>query len=191
VARLLDVARIEFLGYRDSGMAGEPANDAAGSLWSTDPAVVAERVAVILAEEAASALVIYDESGIYGHPDHLQVHRAGRLAAARAGVATLYQTTVDREYLHFVETHLVGEAALGGDLGMVRAHIGVPTVMVTATVDVSGQLDRKRAAMAAHASQILETTSAFQLGLEQFAAVYGWEWFVRQGPPGPIDDLSG
>jgi hypothetical protein len=44
--------------------------------------------------------------------------------------------------------------------------------------------------MAAHASQIPETTSAFQLGLEQFAAVYGWEWFVREGPPGAIDDVA-
>ncbi len=189
-AGLLNVARIEFLGYRDSGMAGDPANRTAGSLWSTDPAVVAERVSAILREEAASALVTYDESGIYGHPDHLQVHRAGTLAAARAGVGTIYQATIDREYLHFVETHLVEQAALAGDLGIVRSHIGVPTVMVTTAVDVTGQLDRKRAAMAAHASQIPETTSAFRLGLEQFAAVYGWEWFVRTGPPGPIDDLA-
>ena len=60
---------------------------------------------------------------------------------------------------------------------------------ITTAVDVGGQLELKRAAMAAHASQIPETTSAFQLGLEQFAAVYGWEWFVRSGPPGPIDEL--
>jgi LmbE family N-acetylglucosaminyl deacetylase len=66
----------------------------------------------------------------------------------------------------------------------------MPTVMVTATVDVAGQLHRKRAAMAAHASQIPETTATFQLGFEQFAAVYGWEWFIRRGPPGPIDDLA-
>ena len=189
-AGLLNVARIEFLGYHDSGMAGDPANHTAGSLWSTDSAVVAERVSVILREEAASALVTYDEFGIYGHPDHLQVHRAGTLAAARAGVGTIYQATIDREYLHFVETHLVEQAVLAGDLGMVRSHIGVPTVMVTTAVDVTGQLDRKRAAMAAHASQIPETTSAFRLGLEQFAAVYGWEWFVRNGPPGPIDELA-
>jgi LmbE family N-acetylglucosaminyl deacetylase len=189
-AGVLGVARVEFLGYHDSGMQGDPANEAPGSLWSTDPAVVAERVASILREEAAGALVIYDESGIYGHPDHVQVHRAGTLAAAQAGVATVYESTIDREYLHFVETHLVEEAILAGDLGLARSHLGMPTVMVTATVDVAGQLHRKRAAMAAHASQIPETTATFQLGFEQFAAVYGWEWFIRRGPPGPIDDLA-
>jgi LmbE family N-acetylglucosaminyl deacetylase len=102
----------------------------------------------------------------------------------------VYEVTVDREYLHFVETHLVEEAVLAGDLGLVRSHIGLPTVMVTTTVDVTGVLDCKREAMAAHASQLPETTSAFQLGLEQFAAVYGWEWFMRHGPPGAIDRLA-
>ena len=77
-----------------------------------------------------------------------------------------------------------------GDLGLVRSHIGLPSVEVTTTIDVSGVLDRKRSAMACHGSQIPETTSAFQLGLEQFAAVYGWEWFVRRGPPGVIDQLA-
>ena len=189
-AALLGVDRTEFLGYHDSGMAGDAANDAPGSLWSTDAAEVADRLAVILDEERAAALVTYDETGIYGHPDHLQVHRACALAAAQANTQTVYQATVDREYLHFVETHLVEQAILAGDLGMVRSHIGVPSVMITTAVDVTFELDRKRAAMAAHASQIPETTSAFQLGLEQFAAVYGWEWFVRTGPPGPIDELA-
>jgi LmbE family N-acetylglucosaminyl deacetylase len=190
-AGLLDIARTEFLGYGDSGMLGDAANDAAGSLWSADLTEVAERIAVVLREENASAVVIYDETGIYGHPDHLQVHRAGTVAAERAGVPTVYEATVDREYLHFVETHLVEQAILAGDLGMVRSHIGVPSVMITTAVDVTTQLDRKRAAMAAHRSQIPETTSAFQLGLEQFSAVYGWEWYVRNGPAGPIDDLAG
>ena len=190
-AGLLGVARTEFLGYHDSGMeADAAAAHVPGALWSVDLAEVADRLAAVLREEQAAALVTYDETGIYGHPDHLQVHRASTLAAAAAGVDTVYQATVDREYLHFVETHLVEQAILAGDLGMVRSHLGVPTVMITNAVDVSAQLERKRAAMAAHASQIPETTSAFQLGLEQFAAVYGWEWFVRQGPPGPIDDLA-
>src|SRR5690606_18715379 len=103
--------------------------------------------------------------------------------------ATVYDATVDREYLHFVETHLVEEAILAGDLGLVRSHIGVPSVAVDAAVAVRSALDLKRAAMAAHASQIPETTSALRLPEHHFADVYGWEWYVRSGPSGPIDDL--
>ncbi|HEX9549106.1 MAG TPA: PIG-L family deacetylase, partial [Acidimicrobiales bacterium] len=190
-ARSLGVARVEFLGYRDSGLAGEPANTEPGSLWLASVDEVAAGLAEVLRTEQAAALVVYDEFGIYGHPDHVQVHRAGCMAASLVGVSTIYEATVDREYLHFVETHLVEEAILAGDLGLVRSHIGVPSVMVTTTVDVRDVLERKRAAMAAHASQIPETTSALQLGLEQFAAVYGWEWFVRRGPAGAIDDVVG
>jgi LmbE family N-acetylglucosaminyl deacetylase len=189
-AALLGVTDVVFLGYHDSGMPGEASNTAPGSLWAAEVSEVANRLETILRREAATALVVYDESGIYGHPDHLQVHRAGRIGATSAGTPTVYEVTVDREYLHFVETHLVEEAVLAGDLGLVRSHIGLPTVMVTTTVDVTGVLDCKRAAMAAHASQLPETTSAFQLGLEQFAAVYGWEWFMRHGPPGAIDRLA-
>ena len=71
-----------------------------------------------------------------------------------------------------------------------RSHIGMPTEAITTTVDVRGVLEIKRAAMAAHASQIPETASALQLPVERFAAVYGWEWYVRHGPPGPIDDIT-
>jgi LmbE family N-acetylglucosaminyl deacetylase len=65
----------------------------------------------------------------------------------------------------------------------------MPTVVITTTVDVRDVLEAKRAAMAAHASQIPETASAMRLPTEAFAAVYGYEWFVRRGPRGPLDKL--
>ena len=188
-ARLLGVARVAWLGYHDSGMAGDPANEAPGSFWAADPDEASHRLAEVLGSEAPDAVVVYDATGIYGHPDHVQVHRIGRRAARAAGVATVYDATIDREYLHFVETHLVEEAILAGDLGLVRSHIGVPSVEIDATVDVRAVLDVKRAAMAAHASQIPESTSALRLPTHRFADVYGWEWYVRTGPPGPIDAL--
>jgi LmbE family N-acetylglucosaminyl deacetylase len=189
-AALLGVARVAWLGYHDSGMAGDPANDAPGSFWSADLADAVDQLAAVLREEDPAAVVAYDADGIYGHPDHVQVHRVTHRAATAAGVATVYDAIVDREYLHFVETHLVEEAILAGDLGLVRSHIGVASVEIGATVDVRDVLDVKRAAMAAHASQIPESTSALQLPADHFADVYGWEWYVRSGPPGPIDALG-
>jgi len=188
-AELLGVERVEMFGHLDSGMAGDPRNAAPGSFWSQPVGEIAGRLAVLLSEVEASCVVGYDEFGVYGHPDHIQVTRMVSAAADEAGLATVYGSTVDREHLHFVETHLVEEAALAGDLGLVRSRIGVPSVEVAAAVDVRRVLDRKRAAMAAHASQIPESASVLQLPMEHFADVYGWEWYVRQGPPGPIDRL--
>jgi LmbE family N-acetylglucosaminyl deacetylase len=182
----LGIARVAFLGYLDSGLPGDPANDAPGSFFAADTEAVALEVAAILADEDATAIVVYDAGGIYGHPDHVQVHRVGVRAAAMAGVHTVYQATVDREYLHFVETHLVDHA---GDAVPGPLSIGVPSVLVTTMVDVRTCLAAKRRAIAAHASQVPETSSAMTMPSATFADVYGYEWYVRTGPPGIIDLL--
>src|SRR5207302_8668186 len=54
-ARLLGVARTGFPGYHDSGTAGAAASDAPGSLWSTDAAEVASRLAALRAGERPAA----------------------------------------------------------------------------------------------------------------------------------------
>jgi LmbE family N-acetylglucosaminyl deacetylase len=111
-------------------------------------------------------------------------------------VPTIYESTVDREYLHFVETHLVVEATIATQperavlgLGLAAAPLGLSTVEIDCTVDVRPVLPVKREAMAAHASQIPETSSAMRLPGADFAAVYGYEWYGRRGPVGPIDQL--
>ena len=192
-AEVLGVHRVEFLRWRDSGMAGDPGNDAPDAFCRAPVAEAADTVAAILREERATAFVTYDEWGIYGHPDHVQAHRVGMRACESAGVQTRYAATVDREYLHFVETHLVVEAGGGRPvgLGLAASTIGMPTLLIDVAVDVRSVLDRKRAAMAAHGSQIPETASVMQLPVQAFGAVYGYEWFARTGDAGPLDGLSG
>ncbi len=191
-AAVLGVHRVAYLGYRDSGMAGDPANEAPDAFAAASTADAVARLAPTLVEERPVAVVTYDPRGIYGHPDHVKTHEVTVDAAAAAGVETIYEATVDREYLHFVETHVVVEVH-GGErppgLGLAASTLGLPSVAITCTVDVHAVLDVKRAAMAAHASQIPATSSAMTMPREHFAAVYGFEWFVRQGPPGPIDEL--
>ncbi|MCY3952724.1 MAG: PIG-L family deacetylase, partial [bacterium] len=69
-AAVLGCHRVVFLGYRDSGMAGVPTNDAPESFWQADVNEAARRLAGILATEGADVLTIYDSHGGYGHPDH-------------------------------------------------------------------------------------------------------------------------
>jgi len=194
-ARTLGVDALHFLGHRDSGMPGDPANDAPGSFWSADVGEAAPALADVLRDEEVDALAVYDRTGIYGHPDHVQAHRVGVAAARLAGITAVHEMTVDREYLHFVETHLVEEAALAGaaltgDLGLARSRIGSASVEIHLALDVRGWLPTKRAAMAAHASQLPEHSPVFGLDDERFGEVYGWEWFIRRGEPGPIDELA-
>ena len=190
-AELLGVHRVVFLGHHDSGMEGDPANEAPGSFWSADVTAAADEVAEVLRAEAVDSFVVYDPHGIYGHPDHVQGHRVGLLAAQLAEIESVYEMTVDREYLHFVETHLVEQAAFGDDLGLAGSHIGYSSVEIDLTLDVRAQLGAKRAAMAAHVSQLPGEAPVFGLDERHFADVYGWEWYVRRGPRGVLDELAG
>jgi LmbE family N-acetylglucosaminyl deacetylase len=188
---ILGVDRVEFLGYADSGIAapGEPIHHPidrdAFALADVEEAALA--LAAIIRDEGAETLVYYDEGGIYGHADHLAVHRVGRRAAELAGVVTVYESTVDREYLHFVETHLVGLAALSMHEALPT---GVPTVLVSTTIAVGEAIAAKRAAIAAHASQIPGDSTVLGFDDDTFAGVYGYEWYVRTGPPAVLDELA-
>lgn len=188
-AAILRVDALHLLGYTDSGMRGDPANHAPGSFWSTPDAEAIAQLGDVFAAESADAVVVYDDHGIYGHPDHVKGFNVGVSAAAAAGVDCVYEMTVDREYLHFVETHLVEAAALSGDLGLAGSRIGSASVEIDLTVDVQRHLAAKRAAMAAHMSQLPEHAPVFGLDDAGFADVYGWEWYLRRGTRGPLDEL--
>lgn len=188
-AALLGIDAVHHLGYLDSGIAGDPANNAPGAFAAADTTVAGRRLATILADEGVDTVAVYDDHGIYGHPDHVQAHVVGLGAAALLGIEARYEMTVDREYLHFVETHLVEEAALAGDLGLAGSRIGTSSVEVDLAIDVRAHLARKRAAMAAHASQIPENAPVFGLDDVGFSEVYGWEWYRRLGPRGVLDEL--
>lgn len=190
-AEIIGCQRVEFLGYVDSGMVGTPENDAPGSFWSADVEEAAQRLADILVEERADALTVYDANGNYGHPDHIQVHRVGIRAAELARTPRVFEATVNRDHvIRLMKAR--GDSSLPGDIEMPELpddpeslDLGLPESQITTTVDVREFLDIKRAAMAAHASQIDEASWFLSLPPEMFAEAFGYEWFVRRGaPPG-------
>src|SRR4051794_23454849 len=93
-ARALGCARVAWLGYDDSGLDGTA--DVAEPFATAEVGAAADRLAAILREERADVLTVYDERGGYGHPDHVQVHRVGLLAARAAGTPVVLAATVDR-----------------------------------------------------------------------------------------------
>ncbi len=189
--RVLGVARHEYLGYRDSGMVGEATNDDPACFWQADVDEAAARLAAILAEEDATVFATYDENGGYGHPDHIQVHRVGLRAAARARTPRVFMATVNRD-------HLLALAERSAEFGLdmpdeqraMLDTLGVPGERITTTVDVRAFLEQKRGAMKVHASQIGDTSFFLSMPPEAFAAVWGTEWYIRVGAErgAPIED---
>ena len=181
---VLGVSRVEFLGYVDSGMMGTPENDLPGSFWQADVEEAARRLAAILEEERADVFTAYDENGVYGHPDHIQVHRVGLRAGELAGVPKVYLGTVDRDRLIRL-LHEAPPETLPGDVDPENFDLGVSADRITTRVDVTRFVDRKRQAMAAHASQISETSWFLSLAPEAFALAFGQEDYILHGaPPG-------
>jgi LmbE family N-acetylglucosaminyl deacetylase len=185
---LLKVARHENLGYRDSGMAGEETNRDPRCFWQANLEEAAKQLASVLTSEHADVVTAYDERGVYGHPDHIQVHRVGIRAAEIAGTPAVFMSTVNRDHVAAVaeSSRELFAGEVGTDLEQRRQQLeelGVSESRITTAVDVESFLDVKRGAMAAHASQISETSFFLAVPPEAFAMVWGTEWYIRLGAP--------
>lgn len=182
-ASVLGVHRVEFLGYVDSGMAGTPTNDDPDCFWQANADVAAAKLATILREEDADVLTTYDPNGGYGHPDHIQVHRVGHRAAALASTPRVYEATMNRDHLRRLVI-AARDAAMDIE-GMPDPEsfdgFGLGEDEITTAVDATAFVAQKRAAMAAHASQIAENSIFLSLPDDAFAITWGTEWYVRVG----------
>ncbi|MEZ5380655.1 MAG: PIG-L family deacetylase [Microthrixaceae bacterium] len=187
-AALLGVHRVEFLGYHDSGMAGEPSNDDSACFARADVEDAAGRVAALLREEQADTFTIYDDHGGYGHPDHIAVHTVGTRAAELAGVPSVLWATMNRDR---IREQMKGAAdlmaeldeATDGDPPEMDEEMGSPESLITHAVDVASVVGLKRQAMVAHASQIGEDSWFLKMPEDVFAMAFGTEWFVDPASP--------
>lgn len=196
-AAALGCARVELLGYADSGSEAEGPDSAVpdGAFSRADADGAAQRLAAILLDERADALTIYDPAGGYGHPDHVQVHRVGRRAAEIAGTRLVLEATADRRWLaragavlrRFSAVRALGRGAATGQSVLATAYTASGDL--THRVDVRAYTGAKRAAMQAHASQADGGDGARTLALllrlprPVFRRVLGREWFVEPGRP--------
>lgn len=193
-ARVTGAARVEWLGYSDSGMSGWEQNDHAASFHGADLDEAAGRLAAILDEEDADILVGYDWHGGYGHPDHVKVHhvahRAAELAARRPRVL---ENTMNRDRMR---EQLATAREMGVDPGFDADDpmddgnpMGLPESEIHHAVDVTGVIEDKRAALACHSSQV-DVQQMLAMPPEMFAAAFGIEYYAEPGlPQGMASDL--
>jgi len=139
-------------------------------------------------------LTAYDERGGYGHPDHIQVHRVGLRAAELARTPRVYAATVSRQHFQNLAREQQAAAPDDSDAGTGNdedeVDIGVDDSLITTVIDVSSVIDRKRAAMAAHPSQIGEESFFLALDDDLFLRTWGTEWFIRLDRTPPRTETS-
>jgi mycothiol S-conjugate amidase len=208
-AEVIGYDRVVMLGYRDSGMAGTPANDDPRSFAKAPLDEAVGRLVAIIREERPQVLVTYgeDQQG-YPHPDHLRVHEITMVAFDAAGdpdrfpeagvpwsPSKVYYTVwsgarIRAMHAKFVE---LGLESPFDEAWLERAANDPP---ITTLVDVSDHADVRRLALLAHATQV-DPTSKFWFGLppEVLNTVHPYDEYLLArgdsgaGPGEPESDL--
>jgi LmbE family N-acetylglucosaminyl deacetylase len=204
-AAALGVARVEHLGYADSGLGPDVAPDPPGAtrFVRADVEEAAGRLAAILTEEEADVLLSYEPNGGYGHPDHKQVHVVGRRAAELAGTPRVLEATVPRDTICRAIDLAAKVYRFPPEFdrsSFDRAFSARSEI--THRVSVRRHIAAKRASMRAHASQASadggadRTLAAFlRIPRPLYDLVFGREWFVdpaaRPGEPVRRDVFDG
>lgn len=212
--RALGVDDHRFLGgagrWRDSGMMGTPGNDDPRAFWSCasdetrfDEAV--DQVVAVIREVRPQVLVTYDETGGYGHPDHIMAHRVAMAAFERSAapggaglpwqIEKIYWTALPRSVLAQgidAMKQLGVELPFEGVDTVEDLPLGNPDSEVTTAIDARAFGAAKDAAMRAHATQIAVDGHFFALSNNQGRQVLGTEYYrLVRGALGTERDADG
>jgi len=194
-ARALGVARVEYLGYADSGLGPQTLPDPPGKkrFIRADVDEAAGLLADILLEESVDVLLTYDANGGYGHRDHVKAHQVATRAAELAQTPRVLHATVPRDTIRRAVA-LVGKVYRFPEAfdPSIFERAFSPRADITHRVNVVRYTAAKRASMRAHASQASadsgadRTLAAFlRIRRPLYDVVFGREWFVDPAhPPG-------
>jgi LmbE family N-acetylglucosaminyl deacetylase len=188
-AAILGADKAVHLGYADSGHGPVLFEDPPGRIRfaRADVEEAAGKLAGLLTDEHADLLLSYDPQGGYGHRDHVRVHQVGALAAELAGVRVV-EATVPRELVaRFARVVLLSRLVRRHRLGEMRGY-GMPQSAITHRVDVRRYAAQKRAALAAHQTDVFSRGRTARLfralvrcPLPVFRIACGTEWFAEPG----------
>ena len=178
--------------WRDSGMMGTPQNDRPDVFWQADFDEATRELVAVVREVRPQVLITYDETGGYGHPDHIQAHRVTVAAFEKASDPTyapelgvpwkpsrLYYTALPKSVLQAGIDHLkaAGHTNFFGVDSADDLPFGNPDEEITTEIDARDHLDAKVAAMRAHATQIEVDGPFFALSNNIGQKAMGVEYF--------------
>lgn len=213
----LGVTDHRFLGgfgtYRDSGMKWHedgyaiPADDIHdNAFWRADLTEAADHLVAIIREVQPQVLVTYDQFGGYGHPDHIQAHRVATYAAALAAVPSYRKDLGEPWDIAKVYWGAMSESRMREGLRALRdagdttsfegmdpdgplPHFVTADEDLAACVDATDHVERKLAAMRAHATQITTDGPFFALSNNVGAVAWGLEFFrLAKGQRGELGE---
>ena len=172
--------------FRDSGMAGTPSADhprafVRAQTGGPDHDRAVQLLAELIDVFCPALILTYDTDGGYGHPDHIAAHQIAVAAAARAAVPAYAVVKPSDVLAEAIERLPVPDGYLAGSPD--HAGYRVPPGGYDVAVDVSRFDRRRRAAMAAHATQLTMIPGGFALTNRIAQPLLPTEYF--RALPGP------
>ncbi len=161
-ASVLGLTEVHILNYRDSGMAGSPANQHPQALAQAEPEVLAREVAEFMCRLKPQVALTFDPYGGYGHPDHIAMHRATvdafDLLPEAERPRKLYFVAFSRALLRWMVRLMplfgVDPTTVGKNHDVNLRESVVHELPVTTKVDIGDYYDVKQQAAACHSSQL-------------------------------------
>jgi LmbE family N-acetylglucosaminyl deacetylase len=193
----LDVTHLELLGYHDSGMPEWDYKSRADAFCNVPEADVAARIGALIERYRPQVVVTYDPDGMYQHPDHVHAARSAIAAVAATGIpAKLYLVALRHSQWRELWEALKEQGVELPDEDPPSAEelrkMTEAEALISTTIDIRPVLERKRAALFAHGSQISDSWFS-KIPPDVAERVFGQESFVRvrdtTGAPVPEDDL--
>lgn len=195
---LLGVAELRMLGYRDSGMAGTPANQHRDAFVQAHLHEAAGRLVRIIRALRPYVIVTEPPGGAYGHPDHIRCYEVSREAFQAAGDARAYPEAgpvwpVAKLYAIAQiddgqwETLRPAFQAAGFDMGgrqrdRTQAR-GAGPETATVALDVRPYSEIQRQALLAHRTQIPPDSLWRRLPAELYRRAFATAYCLRLHPP--------
>jgi LmbE family N-acetylglucosaminyl deacetylase len=194
--RTLGIDALNLLDYRDSGMAGTPDNLAPGALTMADFDEAVGKIVAHIRRERPDVVVTFDETGGYGHPDHIAVHHHTKAAFAAAADPDQYADQIEMglqphqaQKLYFTAIpQRFFRAAVDKmkELGIeiperyrkrLNEPFGLPDEACTTDIPVLDFWDIKQAAVQCHATQLNPDSIFAALPPEVMHELQSWECF--------------
>jgi LmbE family N-acetylglucosaminyl deacetylase len=203
-AAVVNVDELFFLDYRDSGMRGTPPNQDPRAFINAEPHKAIGDIVRVIRTFKPTVVVTFDETGAYGHPDHIAIYHWTKTAFAAAGDPTqypemgapfqparLFYASVARSFLRYMSTIVEQMGIHTVFTKEMIEHMGLPDEWITNRINVAESVLLKRRSLEMHKTQLNPNSVFSRLPEEQwnaFRAVENYSFAAGVPFPAGADD---
>jgi len=189
---VIGYSALHLLRYHDSGMPGTDDNKRTDNFWNADIDEAVGKLVKIVRDERPQVIIAYgDDHSFYPHPDHIRAHEIAVTAFEAAGVSErfpdagepwtpkkLYYSGWTRRRIEALNDAFAGLDVESPFAEFLKEMPGDSDHLYTTMIDVGGFLDKRRASLLAHRTQIDPASFWMALPDDELRKIWPWEEYI-------------